>query len=237
MRHRLWFVATTRILLVEDEQPLRDQLRKVLEPEGYTLSFADTGHTGLRLAEAEHPALIVLDVMLPGMNGLDMLRELRAKDLRMPVLMLTARAEDSDKVLGLELGADDYLTKPFSVPEFLARVRALLRRGGGKTDRLESVSFGKIQVDLLRQTMTNGTDTVSLSTHEGGVLRTLAAYKGEPVSRAKILDGVWGADAAPTDRVVDYHVTNLRKKIQQLSGEREPRHILTVHGSGYKLVE
>ena len=149
--------------------------------------------------------------------------------------MLTAKSQDTDKVLGLEFGADDYLTKPFGIPEFLARVRALLRRTDLRTDKVERVSIAGLEMDFTQQCIRGKKGIEALSTHENGILRILVAFKGEPVSRGKILETVWDGMGA-TDRTVDFHVVNLRKKIETVTGLREPHRILTAHGTGYKFV-
>ena len=227
---------TTRILLVEDEPEMALGLRKILETNGYLVSVARHGEEGLRLARSEAPGLVLLDVMLPRMDGYQVVREMRARGDRMPVLMLTAKGQDTDKVLGLELGADDYLTKPFSIAELLARVRALLRRNPVCADRLDRAVCKDLEIDFLQQILRGARGTEALSSHENEILRLLVAFKGEAVSRNKILDVVWG-EVVTTTRTVDFHVTNLRKKLEIVTGHREPRHLLTIHGTGYKFLD
>lgn len=226
-----------RILLVEDDPQMASGLCKILSAEGFVVDVAEDGEEALRMAARKAPSLMILDVMIPKKDGFQVIRELRVRDHRLPVLMLTAKGQEADKVLGLELGADDYLTKPFGIPELLARVRALLRRLGEEKDRLQASSFAGLDVDFAQQVLRKGKRTQSLSHHENEILRLLIAFKGEPVARNKILSTVWNADDVVTNRVVDYHITNLRKKIEDLSGKPEPRHILTIHGSGYKFSE
>jgi DNA-binding response OmpR family regulator len=223
------------VLIVEDEPEMILGLRKILEAEGYKVSVAQNGEAGLRAAQSESPALVILDVMLPKKSGFDVVREMRARGDRMPVLMLTAKSQETDKVLGLEFGADDYLTKPFGIPELLARVRALLRRTDLRADRVERISIAGLDVDFKQQVIRGKKGCEALSTHENGILRLLVAFKGEPVSRKKILDDVWEGTTT-TDRTVDFHVVNLRKKIETVTGARSSPCILTVHGTGYKFV-
>ncbi|MBN1674839.1 MAG: response regulator transcription factor [Kiritimatiellae bacterium] len=223
------------ILVVEDEPDMVAGLRKILEAEGFRMTAARNGPDGLRCAREAQPDLIVLDVMLPGMDGFHVIRELRAAKSRVPVLMLTAKSQETDKVLGLELGADDYLTKPFGIPELLARIRALLRRANDRVERLETAQFRDFEADFLRQSVRGKRGVEALSTHENAILRLLIAWRGEPVSRNKILDVVWGAEPA-AGRTVDFHITNIRKKLAAVTGKREPRLVLTVHACGYKFV-
>ena len=223
-----------RILLIEDEPDVRRGLRTLLEAEGFQIDEAADGDAGLAAARATPPDLVLLDVMMPGLDGFAVCRELRAGGARFPILILTARASELDKVLGLELGADDYVTKPFAVRELLARVRALLRRldlapGGGAVERI-----GEATVDLNRAQVTRGEAVAELFHYEMEILKLLLAHRGEVVARAEILREVWGLDELPTTRTVDFHIGNLRKKIEAEPGQ--PEWIQTVHGVGYRLV-
>jgi DNA-binding response OmpR family regulator len=224
------------ILLAEDDTRMAFGLTRILESEGFTVITAADGAEALAKAGERRHDLLIIDAMMPRLDGFAVVRELRARGDRAPVLMLTAKGAEADKVRGLELGADDYVTKPFGVPELLARVRAQLRRAKGDADRVRSLSFPGLGMDFDRQSVTGPGGARELSTHENGVLRQLASRAGQLVTRAQLLDAVWGDDSAVTARVVDWHVTNLRKKIEGATGDAEPRRILTVHGSGYKFV-
>ena len=224
----------TRILLVEDEPGLVLTLRDRLEAEGYAVEHAGDGPTGLALASGGTFDAILLDVMLPGASGFDVCRDLRARGVATPVLMLTARGQTTDKVVGLKLGADDYLTKPFAMPELLARIEALLRRGGSPAASGGLVRIGDLALDPARAEVTRGGRAVDLSAKEFRLLCYLAERRGELVTRDEALTEVWGYDAMPTTRTVDVHIAGLRQKLEPTP--RHPRYILTVHGLGYKLV-
>lgn len=222
------------ILVVEDDPAMLLGLTRMLEANGFAVVAARTGTAVAALVRDRRPDLVLLDVMLPRKDGFQVLRELRAAGEAVPVVMLSAKGQEADKVLGLGLGADDYVTKPFGVPELLARIRARLRRaerGAGTPDR---PSFPGLEIDLGRQTVAGGGGTQELSSHENRLLRILVAFAGELVTRERLLAEVWGDDSTVTGRVVDYHVSNLRRKIEAATGEPEPRRILTVHGSGYR---
>jgi two-component system alkaline phosphatase synthesis response regulator PhoP len=222
-----------RILIVDDEPEMIRGLEDNLRFEGYQTVSAPDGKRGLALALSEAPDLILLDIMMPGMSGWDMCRELRQKGIDIPVIMLTARGEEADRVLGLELGADDYVAKPFSLRELLARVRAVLRRPGPRL-KLEEIAFGDVRLHLrARQAFKAGTE-VRLTRKEFDLLRYLLEHRGEVVTRDRLLDEVWGYDQYPTTRTVDTHILRLRQKF-----EKDPEHpvfILTVHGQGYRFV-
>jgi len=225
-----------RILIVEDEREMAAGLKDNFEFDGHEVSIAEDGEIGLDLALSEKPDLIILDVMLPKKSGFDVCREIRAQKMTTPIIMLTARGQEIDKILGLELGADDYMTKPFSVRELLARVKAVLRRSeqGGKGDT-GTQKIGKITVDFERYDASDENGTVELSHKEFEILKYFTAHRGETISRDKLLDDVWGYEAFPTSRTVDNHILKLRKKIED--DPAQPRHILTVHGIGYKYVD
>ena len=224
-----------RVLLVEDEAGLRLTLTDRLTSEGYQVDTASDGEAGLRRASSGAFDLIVLDVMLPRMNGFDVCREVRRCGVDAPVLMLTARGQMVDKVVGLKLGADDYLTKPFEMPELMARLEALLRRRrsaaqpGGDAYR-----FGDVVVDFRRAEVTRGGTRVDLSALELKLLRHFIEHRGAALSRDALLSDVWGYDEMPLTRTVDVHVAGLRQKIE--TNPRVPEFILTVHGLGYKFV-
>jgi DNA-binding response OmpR family regulator len=222
-----------RILIIEDEAPMRTALADLLAGEGYRVLTAVDGESGLERALAEKPALLLLDVMLPKLDGFAVCAELRRLTLDTPVLMLTAKGQIEDRVTGLDAGADDYLVKPFSTDELLARVRALLRRAERKTKSPLQLKLGETSIDLARQTARRGKKAIHLTAKEFAMLRLLAETGGEPVSREKFLDVVWGCTAFPTTRTVDNHLASLRAKLER--DPNEPRWLKTVHGVGYKL--
>ena len=222
-----------RVLLVEDEAGLRLTLSDRLVSEGYRVDTAVDGEAGLAEAASGAYDLIVLDVMLPRMNGFDVCREVRQRGVMTPILMLTARGQVVDKVVGLKLGADDYLTKPFEAIELMARLEALLRRrpsspqAGG-----ESYRFGDVSVDFRRMEVTRGGQPVDLSAREFKLLRHFIEHRGATLSRDELLSQVWGYDEMPLTRTVDVHVAGLRQKIE--TNPKNPEYVLTVHGLGYK---
>ena len=224
-----------RILLVEDEPGLVLTLTDRLMSEGYEVETASDGATGLERATSGAFALIILDVMLPRKNGFDVCRDLRQRGLQTPVIMLTARGQVVDKVVGLKLGADDYVTKPFEMMELLARVEAQLRRAPA-TPALstEVYQFGPISVDFRRAEVMRNGETLDLSALEFKLLRYLIEHRGATLSRDELLDEVWGYDAMPSTRTVDVHMAWLRQKIEP--NPRHPQFLLTVHGLGYKFV-
>jgi DNA-binding response OmpR family regulator len=222
-----------RILVVEDEAKLRRVLVDFLESEGYEVVVATDGEAGLELACTQKPDVLILDVMLPKMNGFDVCRSLRERGLRTPILMITAKGEETDKVLGLELGADDYITKPFGLKELNARVRARLRNAAGGADRaLDRYSLGTVLIDFKQHCILRDGRPAPLSALEAGLLKHFIEHRGEVVSRNDLLDKVWGYDSFPTTRTIDTHVLNLRKKLEDRPDQ--PRWLLTVHGVGYK---
>jgi len=222
-----------RVLLVEDELGLRTTLGDRLRREGYHVETAADGAMGFARASNEPFDIIVLDVMLPQKSGLEICRDLRQLGIQTPVLMLTARGETSDKVEGLKLGADDYLTKPFEMPELLARLEALLRRAAQPIHTGGSVlQFGPLRVDFLRTEVTRDGLPVSLSAKEFHLLRYFIEHRGETLSRERLLSEVWGYSAVPSTRTVDVHVAWLRQKLER--DPKQPEFILTVHGLGYK---
>lgn len=222
-----------RILIVEDELPMRTALQDVLQAEGYRVLTASDGESGLKRAVAEKPNLILLDIMMPRLDGFAVCRELRRLGHTMPILMLTAKGQVEDRVQGLDVGADDYLVKPFSTDELLARVRALLRRTSRHAHAPALLRFGEAEIDLVRQTARRGRKPLHLTPKEYGMLRLMAETPGQPVSRERFLDVVWGYTAFPTTRTVDNHVANLRSLLEPCA--ERPQYIETVHGVGYKL--
>jgi DNA-binding response OmpR family regulator len=222
-----------RILIIEDEAPMRMALQDVLEAEGYRALTAADGESGLKRALEEKPDLILLDIMMPKLDGYEVCAELRRLSNPVPVLMLTAKGQVEDRVTGLDAGADDYLVKPFSTEELLARVRALLRRVQRHGKSAAKLRLGEVEIDLARQTATRGRKANHLTAKEFAMLRLMAEAEGEPVTRERFLDAVWGYAAFPTTRTVDNHIASLRGKIER--NPDEPRWIKTVHGVGYKL--
>jgi len=225
----------SRILIVEDEPDMVLGLKDNFELEGHEVLTAPDGQAGLERARTEKPDLIILDIMLPRMSGLDVCKTLRGEGWGGPILMLTARGQEIDKVVGLELGADDYVTKPFSIRELLARVRAILRRTEGKKKRLARYRFADVDLDFEGYRATRGDQTLDLSPREYELLRYLIERKGETVTRDQLLEDVWGYESYPSTRTVDTHIAKLRAKIGD-SGT-EPRFILTIHGMGYKFID
>jgi two-component system alkaline phosphatase synthesis response regulator PhoP len=222
-----------KILLVEDEPGLVLTLTDRLVSEGYTVEAATDGETALEIAGEGSFDLIILDIMLPGKNGLDVCRDLRQKGQQTPILMLTARSQVVDKVVGLKLGADDYLTKPFDMMELLARVEALLRRAPDrKVDSPDSYRFGDVRIDFRRAEVTREDEPVELSALEFKLLKYFIENRGATISRDELLDKVWGYDAMPYSRTVDVHVSWLRQKLEP--NPAHPQYILTVHRQGYK---
>jgi DNA-binding response OmpR family regulator len=222
-----------RILIIEDEAPMRTALADLLAAEGYRAFTAADGASGLERALAEKPDLILLDVMMPRLDGFAVCAELRRVANAVPVLLLTAKGQIEDRVNGLDAGADDYLVKPFSTDELLARVRALLRRMERKTKSAVKLKLGDVEIDLARQTAVRGKKLIRLTAKEFAMLRLMAAAEGEPVSREKFLDAVWGYTTFPTTRTVDNHIASLRAKLEK--NPDDPRWLKTVHGVGYKL--
>jgi two-component system, OmpR family, alkaline phosphatase synthesis response regulator PhoP len=224
-----------RLLLIEDEPGLVLTLADRLGREGYSVASAQDGVTGLERALQEAFDLILLDVMLPKQNGFDVLRDLRLQGVDTPVIMLTARGQVVDKVVGLKLGADDYLTKPFEMMELLARVEARLRRAAPPaTVDAEAYRFGAIQVDFRKAEVTRDGAPVAFSAREYQLLRYFIEHRGATISRDELLNHVWGYNAMPNTRTVDVHVAWLRQKIEP--NPRHPQYILTAHGLGYKFV-
>jgi two-component system alkaline phosphatase synthesis response regulator PhoP len=220
----------TRILVVEDEPELALGLEDDLKLEGYEVEVARDGHTAAERALNQPFDLIILDVMLPGKDGFDVCRQVRRAGLSTPIIMLTAKTQGSDKVLGLELGADDYVTKPFSPRELRARVKALLRRALGELP--EIYRFGDVEVDFARREVRRGGKAVDVTPIEFKLLAAFVRRRRRVLSRDQLLDEVWGRGTFLTDRVVDTHITNLRKKIEPEPSE--PRYVISVRGIGYR---
>jgi DNA-binding response OmpR family regulator len=227
----------TKILIVEDDPHILLGLEEVLKSEGYDVASCNRGDQALDAVARHHPTLVVLDVMLPGLSGYDICKQLRAKKVATPILMLTAKGQEIDKVIGLDLGADDYVTKPFGVRELLARIQALLRRvgtAGGKTDSADVFQIGSATIDPKTFQVKRGKTTGELTAKELKLLQFFHAHAGEVLSRDKLLNEVWGYNYYGTTRTLDQVIVQLRKKLGDHGSE--PRHLLTIHGVGYKLV-
>lgn len=222
-----------KILIIEDDETLRTTLIAALETENFGVLSASNGEEGFTLACQEKVDLIALDLVLPLKTGLEICKELREKNILTPIIMISGqKKEELDKVLGLELGADDYLLKPFGTNEFLARVNAVLRRTSPKKSELEEYSFGDVTINFKKQAVRKGDKDISLTAKECGLLKLFISLEGEVVSRNTILNVVWGYDNYPTTRTIDTFVHNLRKKIED--DPSNPVHILTIPWSGYK---
>ncbi|HEU4769364.1 MAG TPA: response regulator transcription factor, partial [Pyrinomonadaceae bacterium] len=204
-----------KVLIIEDEPNMVLGLKDSCEYEGYEVAVARDGKEGLEKASTEKPDIILLDVMLPLMSGLDVCRTLRTRGIETPILMLTARSQEMDKVVGLEVGADDYVTKPFSIKELLARIRAHLRRASKQVADIESFSFGDVELNFKKYVALKGGRALDLSAREFEILRYLVRRRGEIVTRDQLLDEVWGYDSTPVTRTVDNHIARLRHKIEQ----------------------
>jgi len=219
---------------VDDEPDAIELIKFNLKAAGYEVSTAADGEEALKKARSVLPDLIILDVMMPRLSGLDVCKQLKSKRPSIPIIMLTARGQEIDKVVGLELGADDYVTKPFSIRELLARVKAVLRRARTLPKEHEHVSFGDIEVNLRSCQVARAGKPLEFSSKEFELLKYFLCHQGETLSRDRLLEDVWGYDRFPTTRTVDAHVVHLRQKIEPKPDE--PRFILTVHGTGYKFV-
>jgi DNA-binding response OmpR family regulator len=225
----------SRVLVIEDEPAILRGLADSLRFESYDVLTAGDGESGYELLRTREPDLVLLDLMLPKMSGYDVCRKARAKGITTPILMLTARGEEMDRVAGLDLGADDYVTKPFSLPELLARVRALLRRSqaaAGANEPIERLAFDDVEVDFGKYEARREGVTVEMARKEFQVLRYLASHPDHVITREELLEKVWGLEKYPTTRTVDNHILSLRAKLEREPGN--PRRLLTVHGVGYK---
>jgi two-component system alkaline phosphatase synthesis response regulator PhoP len=222
-----------KVLIVEDDHAMAVALRDGFAYEGYSVEVARDGRDGLRLAAEKRLDLVILDVMLPRMSGLDVCRQLRGSGNSTPIIMLTARGQERDKVLGLKTGADDYVTKPFSFLELMARVEAVLRRAAKPADAsVESARFGDVELNFRSFEARKGGRAVELSPREFKMMRYFVERRGEVVTRDELLDAVWGYDGLPLTRTVDMHIAKLRQKIEDTPGD--PHFIVTVHRVGYK---
>jgi DNA-binding response OmpR family regulator len=224
----------SRILIIEDDPAIQFGLKENLGFESYDVEISDNAESGYEMISENPPDLIILDVMLPGMNGYELCRKLRGEGVSIPILMLTARGEEFDRVMGLDLGADDYVTKPFSVMEVMARVRALLRRVDSSSELPDTINFGDVVVDFKKYEVKKAQKPVNLARKEYGILRLLASRAGEVVTRDELLDHVWGHNEFPSSRTVDAHVATMRAKLE--NNPSKPEHLITMHGVGYKLI-
>ena len=223
-----------KILVVEDEPAMVAGLRDNFEFEGYEVITARDGIEGLERALDESPDLVVLDVMMPRMSGLEVCKQLRAKRASLPIIMLTARGQEVDKVVGLELGADDYVTKPFSIRELLARVKSVLRRTAVLPKDKDQHSFADVEVDLRRCRVLRSGKALDISAKEFDLLKYFICHSVETLSRDRLLEDVWGYENYPTTRTVDTHLVRLRQKLEP--DPEQPQYFLTVHGTGYRFV-
>lgn len=224
-------MAATRVLVVEDEESIIDLVRPYLANEGFEVDVAMDGPTGLAKVRSFHPDIVLLDIMLPGLDGIEVLRRLRQESSAY-VVMLTARTEETDKVVGLSVGADDYVTKPFSPRELIARIRAILRRTRGGEDQAAPLAFRTLRIDPTRREVWKGDQPVELTALEFNLLHALASYPGHVLTREQLLQRVWGPDYFGDDRIVDVHIKRLRRKLGDDASR--PRFIQTVRGVGYK---
>jgi len=228
----------TTVLAIEDDPAILRGLADNLRFEGYDVITATDGETGYRLQQERKPDLILLDLMLPRMSGFEFCRKLRGEGIQTPILMLTARSEEPDRVLGLDLGADDYVTKPFSVRELMARVRALLRRSQPSSEGIpalpDELRFGDTEIDFRSYEARRNGAPVEMTRKEFAILRFLASRAGDVVTRDDLLNEVWGYESYPSSRTVDNHVAGLRAKLERDASQ--PEHIKTVHGVGYKFI-
>jgi DNA-binding response OmpR family regulator len=222
------------ILLIEDDVSILRGLKDNLEYEGYKVLTALDGKKGLQLALESLSDLILLDIMLPGVNGFEICRKVKKEKPELPIIMITARGSEMDKVSGLDMGADDYITKPFSIPELLARVRAVLRRFNPGTVTPNQYSFGEITLDFIKYLAFRKTQEIALSSKEFDILKYFIEHEGEAIHRHELLNEVWGYEAVPTTRTIDNFILDLRKKLEE--NPSTPKHIITVRGIGYKFV-
>jgi two-component system alkaline phosphatase synthesis response regulator PhoP len=223
-----------RVLIAEDEADMAMGLRDNLQFEGYDVIVARDGEEAVAKAKAERPDLILLDIMMPKLDGLEACKQIRQAGFTVPILMLTAKSQEIDVVRGLEVGADDYITKPFGVRELLARVKAALRRGGAVPGVSKMMKIGDAEVDLVKGKVVRGAETFNLGHFEIEILKILIEHAEQPVERNKLLDVIWGLSQFPANRTVDNHIVSLRRKIEK--DAKHPQHIVTVHSVGYKFI-
>lgn len=224
-----------KILVVEDDPAILKGLEASLKEEHYEVLTATDGEKCHQILKREKVDLIILDIMLPKKHGFDVCRDIRKEGIDTPIIFLTSKKEEMDKVLGLELGADDYVTKPFSIRELLARVKALLRRKGEMKREIDEYNFGTVHIDFKKQIASKNKESVKLSAKEFEVLKYFIQHEGEVVTREMLLDDIWGYEYFPTSRTVDNYILSIRKKLEETPNE--PKHILTVHTAGYKFAK
>lgn len=224
-----------KILVVEDDVTIRKGLVESLKQESYEVFHTGNGDEAFSLVLSEKPDMIILDLMLPGKNGFEICRDLRMKNIATPIIMLTAKSEEVDKILGLEIGADDYVTKPFSIRELLARIKAHLRRTEIPHNGIEDASFGEIYINFKKHEAVKGKTQLTFSSMELKILKYFVEHEGEVISREDLLNNVWGFETFPTTRTVDNFILSIRKQIEV--NPSEPKHLLTVHKAGYKFVK
>ena len=222
------------ILIIEDDISILRGLKDNLTFEGYSVLYSADGQEGLQIALEKHVDLLLLDIMLPGMNGYEICRRLKKEKPELPIIMITARGSEMDKVGGLDMGADDYLTKPFSIPELLARIRAVLRRSIADQNDIEKYSFAEITLDFVKFQAFVKDEEIKLTSREFALMKYFIQHEGEVIHRHDLLDKVWGYDVTPTTRTVDNYILDLRKKLEE--DPAKPKHILSVRGVGYKFV-
>lgn len=224
-----------KILIIEDEEELIEGLRLNLTFEGYEVISAENGEAGLKLATNETPDLILLDIMLPKIDGLEVCRELRLRHITVPIIMLTAKSEEIDKVVGLEIGADDYITKPFSLKELLARIKAQLRRGTRENKESPAIfRFNDITIDFIHFKVSRNDKFFDLTSLEAEILRYLVTHRGKVVTREELMDKIWGHEKYPSTRTIDNHILKLRKKIE--NNPAEAKYIFSIYGEGYRFM-
>ena len=223
------------ILIIDDDASIVKGIQEALKAEHFNVIAAETGEKGLTMARRQSVDLILLDLRLPDKNGEEICRDLRAEGINTPIVMLTSKREEMDKVLGLELGADDYLTKPFGIHELFARIRAILRRNRDLTKDIEEYAFGDIYLDFKKQEARKKGKELKLSTREFSTLKYFILHEGEVVTRTMLLDEVWGYESFPTTRTIDNYVLSIRKKIE--IDPARPKHLITIHTSGYKFLK
>ena len=223
------------ILIIEDDISILRGLKDNLEYEGYTVVSQTNGKKGLQLALEKNPDLILLDIMLPGLNGYEICKKVKKEKPQLPIIMITARGSEMDKVSGLDIGADDYVTKPFSIPELMARIRAILRRTSNTINPLNRIQFENVLLDFKKFQAFVGEQEVNLSSKEFEIMKYMVQHEGEAIHRHDLLNEVWGYEAMPTTRTVDNFILDLRKKLEE--NPSNPKHIIGVRGVGYKFVK
>jgi len=222
------------ILLVEDDESILFGLQDILDGEGYQISTASNGIDGLKLATEKSIDLLVLDIMLPGMNGLEICKKIKKEKMTLPIIMLTAKSSEIDKISGLDYGADDYITKPFSLSELLARIRAILRRAYPTENNLKHYSFGNVEIDLIKMEAFVNNNEIKLTKKQFAILEYFIHNDGKVVHRHDLLNNIWGYDKTPSTRTVDTFILEIRKKIEE--NPSNPKHIVSISGVGYKFI-